>query len=210
MEAIANTILKYDGCIWGPWAWYRLGGGQEPTVIHARFVSRSIFLETTLPHQFLIDLKQNFKGISVKGRQIKIGDFTVFVDIHAPSDELKFMEETDYTCNLVDITRTGIVLRHVPRIIMYDLNPFETVMEHIKERKLVPVCFKTAVQNYNKMDQWSSDSFICHGDAEICGICHAEMNACVFTPCNHRFHVECLSKWLEKSSTCPMCREVTA
>lgn len=212
MDAIANTILKYDGYIWGPWTWYRLGGGEEPSVIHCRFISRSIFAEVmTLPHQFLIDLKQNFKVLSVKGREIKIENFTVVVDIHGPADELRFMDETDYTCNLIDITRVGIQLRQIPRAITYEVNPFETVVEHIKNRQLVPLDIKSAVKNYKNMSGWH---FIKPGfyigeldTTEICGVCHSEIKSGVSTACNHEYHVDCLNKWLEKSLTCPMCRE---
>lgn len=213
MEAIANTILKYDGCIWGPWAWYRLGGGEEPNVIHCRFISRSIFTEVmTLPHQFLIDLKQNFKVMSVKGREIRLNEGTIIVDINGPADELKFMEETDFTCNLIDITRTGIHLRHVPRAITYEVNPFETVIEHIKQRVLVPLDIKTAVKNYQSMKDWH---FMKPGfyigpleTDDVCGICHSELTNGVSTGCSHEYHTECLAKWLDKSVTCPMCREV--
>ena len=28
------------------------------------------------------------------------------------------------------------------------------------------------------------------------------------TPCNHRFHKECLLRWIEQKRECPMCRSV--
>jgi len=213
MDAIANTILKYDGYIWGPWTWYRLCGGEEPTTINCRFVSRSIFTEImSLPHQFLIDLKQNFKVISVKGREIKMAEGTIIVDIHGPADELRFMEETDFTCNLVDITRTGFQLRHVPRAITYEVNPFETVLDHIKNRQLVPVDIKSAMKSWPKMHDWTFSKpgfYIGPIDTtDVCGICHAEIESGVTTACGHDYHLECLCKWVEKSLTCPMCREV--
>ncbi|PKU80206.1 E3 ubiquitin-protein ligase RNF12-like [Dendrobium catenatum] len=44
---------------------------------------------------------------------------------------------------------------------------------------------------------------------EICAICLQEMKvgeevAC--TPCVHRFHHTCISRWFEKSGFCPLCR----
>ena len=202
-------ILKYDGCIWGPWVWYRLGGGEEPKSINCRFVSRSLFGEVTLPHQFLIDLKQHYKVISVKGREIKLEGFTIYMDIHGPAEEMRFMEDTDYTCNLIDITRSGIMLRHIPRTIAYEVNPFETVVDHIKERKLVPMCARTAILNYKKMDGWSfeSDGLYIGEMENTCGICHCDITSGIRTACRHEYHVECLAKWLEKAGSCPMCRE---
>jgi hypothetical protein len=29
----------------------------------------------------------------------------------------------------------------------------------------------------------------------------------VVTPCNHTFHSECLRMWIQKSATCPYCRQ---
>jgi hypothetical protein len=208
MDAIANTILKYDGCIWGPWVHYKIGGGPEPKMIHCRFVTRNIFIETmSLPHQFLIDLKQNFKVISVKGREIKIGDFTIVVDIHGPADELKFMEEVDFTCNLIDISRSGIGLRTIPKAIAYEVNPFETVVEHIKERVLVPLHLKSALLHFKTTD-WKCDNIGKIDTNDVCGICQGEIETGVRTLCNHDYHIECLLKWLDRSSTCPMCRDV--
>lgn len=41
-----------------------------------------------------------------------------------------------------------------------------------------------------------------------CAIC---LGDCItktihLTPCNHEFHHDCITKWLNKNSTCPLCR----
>jgi hypothetical protein len=47
----------------------------------------------------------------------------------------------------------------------------------------------------------------------LCPICHESINVSCFenntnkTTCSHYFHSNCINKWLEKSSTCPVCRE---
>ena len=44
---------------------------------------------------------------------------------------------------------------------------------------------------------------------EICPICHEnyekDMN-CQLTPCQHKFHAWCFSKWFTMRQNCPMCR----
>ncbi|XP_050522989.1 uncharacterized protein LOC126895303 isoform X2 [Daktulosphaira vitifoliae] len=44
-------------------------------------------------------------------------------------------------------------------------------------------------------------------DVEICAICFNEVNdECYKTPCNHEFCKKCMDQWLQKGSTCPICR----
>lgn len=38
-----------------------------------------------------------------------------------------------------------------------------------------------------------------------CAICF-EKNINVETECGHLFHIKCLSTWLNRASTCPLCR----
>ena len=211
MESIADTILKYDGYIWGSWVHHRVDPTvPEPKTIQCRFVSKNIFSET-MPHQFIIDLKQNFDAVTIKGKEIRIGDLRVIVDIHGPMEELKFIEEIDFTCNLIDYRRTGLHLRSVPLIVSYDVCPFDTVVQHIRERKLVPVHPYYALKNFKSMEGWKCEQaglFI--GplmSTDVCGVCHCEITDGVRTECKHEFHVDCMTKWLEKSATCPMCRE---
>ncbi len=42
---------------------------------------------------------------------------------------------------------------------------------------------------------------------DICPICLELMSEdCFETRCDHKFHGECLTKWLNKNNTCPSCR----
>lgn len=203
-----SVILKHDGYIWGPWAVWKMGGGEgpPPSTIHCRFVSKSIFGEVHgILGPFLIDLKQNYDVVSVRGREIKMRiGVTIIVDIHGAADEMRFMEETDFTCNLIDIRRTGIHLRSVPTAVAYEVSPFDTVLKHIQEKTLVPVNVLSALKNYRNWPDWKAD-FICDLPDE-CSVCQTSGRGYI-TPCGHGFHVDCLAKWLEKAVTCPMCRE---
>ncbi|MCH9715592.1 MAG: hypothetical protein K0U52_00695 [Gammaproteobacteria bacterium] len=41
---------------------------------------------------------------------------------------------------------------------------------------------------------------------QTCSICLEQDVNMRLVHCQHSFHLQCLSKWLIKSSTCPMCR----
>lgn len=43
-----------------------------------------------------------------------------------------------------------------------------------------------------------------------CSICLNDWNSedtCTTLPCQHIFHAACISSWLEKNPTCPLCRK---
>ena len=51
---------------------------------------------------------------------------------------------------------------------------------------------------------------ICLKERSKCVICYSEFEngeKIRSLACWHRFHVECIDKWLEKSSKCPICKE---
>ena len=41
---------------------------------------------------------------------------------------------------------------------------------------------------------------------DVCSICMEEDNLVANEKCGHKFHTECLVKWLEHKSSCPVCR----
>lgn len=46
-------------------------------------------------------------------------------------------------------------------------------------------------------------------EADACPICfceYAEGQALITLPCKHFFHRECISRWLKRDATCPMCK----
>ena len=46
-----------------------------------------------------------------------------------------------------------------------------------------------------------------HKRCAVCMCDYEENEKVKFLHCLHRFHVECIDKWLEKNSTCPICKK---
>ncbi|AES69216.1 putative aminoacyltransferase, E1 ubiquitin-activating enzyme [Medicago truncatula] len=47
-------------------------------------------------------------------------------------------------------------------------------------------------------------------EALMCSICLVELSVgskAIRLPCSHIYHDECIMKWLDRSNTCPMCRQ---
>jgi hypothetical protein len=62
--------------------------------------------------------------------------------------------------------------------------------------------FKKTDEDANKM---IDDIF----DEEICCICIDFIVEGDFSlPCNHRFHMNCIKKWIQKSKACPLCNKI--
>ncbi|CAI5456412.1 unnamed protein product [Caenorhabditis angaria] len=45
-------------------------------------------------------------------------------------------------------------------------------------------------------------------DGQICTVCHEEMTQPIRLECNHIFCKVCIETWLDRNTTCPMCRAV--
>eukprot|EP00958_Prasinococcus_capsulatus_P001985 scaffold179_cov368-Prasinococcus_capsulatus_cf.AAC.25 len=43
---------------------------------------------------------------------------------------------------------------------------------------------------------------------DYCAICQGETQTPIMLKCSHIFCEECVSRWLEKEPTCPLCRAV--
>jgi len=46
-------------------------------------------------------------------------------------------------------------------------------------------------------------------DGKKCSICleeYKEADECVFLPCFHKYHSECIKTWLKKNNNCPICK----
>lgn len=216
MHPIAEIILKHDGYIWGEYVWSKIRGEEPPSNrIKCRFVSRSIFgLSETLviPKHFIIDLNHHFKIKAIRKNSITLDNGAVIdIFIHGPGDELEFMRETDFTCNLIDYRRDGYLVRDSPSVIEYEVSPYETVVHHIKSKKLVPVNITKALQTAEKMmdDGWTSDLFCKTSNEDPCSICHESLqNHLSYTsPCGHSHHIKCIAQWVSKNKSCPLCRD---
>ncbi len=214
MDSIADIILKHDGYIWGEYVWCKVRS-ETSTSIQCRFVSKSLFgLSDSLviPKHFLIDLNQQFRIKTIHKNSITLENGKkIDIFIHSAGDELDFMRNTDFTCNLLDYRRDGYLVRDSPSVIEYEVSPYETVISHIKEKKLVPVNIKNALHHAEQYTRngWKSDTFKISDTSGICSICHEEMcdTVCYTAPCGHVHHTKCISQWFEKNPTCPLCRE---
>lgn len=219
MEDIASIILKYDGYIWGSWTWYKVGGHEMPTTIRCRFVSKSLFTPPDFPVQFLIDLKQNFTFLGVKNGVIKLKrddkEYCVLFSLNSPATELAFIDNVDFSCNLLDLRRDGFYLRGIPGNLALEMSPYETVVNHIKTKTLYlcsPKGIKTAGDylkfGWKCQDKPNELTIMKYSSDEDCSICHAKLsNTCLKTRCGHIFHQGCISKWTDTGITCPMCRD---
>lgn len=214
MDSIAHIILKHDGYIWGEYVCAKIRG-DKPKSIQCRFVSKSLFgLSDSLviPKHFLIDLNQNFKIKTIRKNSITLetGD-TIEIFIHSAIDEMEFMRNTDFTCNLLDYRRDGYLVRDSPSVIEYEVSPYETVVTHIKEKKLVVVNIKQALQHIDEYIQngWTSDTF--QTSVTMCSICHEDSSEslCYTAPCGHTHHTACIYQWFTKNTSCPLCRDVS-
>ena len=212
MDSIADIILKHDGYIWGDYVWGKVR--SEPSKsIQCRFVSKSLFgLSDSLviPKHFLIDLNQQFKIKTMHKNSITLENGKkIDIFIHSAGDELDFMRNTDFTCNLLDYRRDGYLVRDSPSVIEYEVSPYETVIRHIKEKKLVPVNIKHALEHVDEYmtSGWTSDTF--HTSDALCSICHEENPdaLCYTAPCGHTHHTKCIAQWFEKNTSCPVCRD---
>lgn len=214
MDDIAEIILKHDGYIWGEYVWAKILG-ETPKSIKCRFVSKSLFSMTetlVIPKHFLIDLNHHFKIKTIRKNSISLENgVTLDVFIHGAGDELEFMRETDFTCNLLDYRRDGYLVRDSPSVIEYEVSPYETVVRHIKDKILVPVNMASALKNATHMveeHKWKSEDFTVSDSDEVCSICHESLkdSLCFSAPCGHTHHVNCIGTWISKNKSCPLCR----
>lgn len=239
MDKIANIILKHDGYIWGEYVWnkVRLEDTNTLNIIRCRFVSKGLFnLGDTfsVPQNFFVDLKNEYEIVSVKKDSVKVYDgqneYIIYIHIHCSIDEISFMDTIDFTCNLLDYRRDGVYIRNIPLCIAYDVSPYETVVQHVKNKVLVPVNIKSACESYEfyKKNGWEIKdtnyymrSILCNYEnvnnfhykkiqEDLCSICTRKFSgddSCVRTNCLHVYHVNCIKEWFEKKVTCPNCRE---
>ena len=234
MDDLARIVLKHDGVIWGEYVW-SLFSDHEPHYMNARFLSLNIFHENSCPKAFLMDLNKRFSIMKIKDTDVFLYDaenkreIILTLQLNNAVDEMAFIESTDYTCNALDYSRTGISLRKIPPCLNLSDSPYDDVVSHIQTKTLKIINVKSALASYTYMAKlgWSmTDDFVRDvyiGPSEFavvkhfktvdvsdCAICKNDIESgqtCVRTSCLHSFHLECIDQWYSKSPTCPMCRE---
>ena len=234
MDDLARIILKHDGVIWGDYVW-SMFSEHYSMIMKARFVSLNVFVENSCPKAFLMDLNNRFTIMKIKTNDIYLYDeeteseIVLALSLHNAVEEMAFIEQTDYTCNAIDYSRSGLSLRKIPACLHLSESPYDDVISHIKTKTLKIVNVKSALKSYTYMtklgwsmnDEFVRDVYIGPADfakdkhfkpVEIseCVICKNNIEptqTCVRTGCLHSFHLECIDQWYSKSPTCPMCRE---
>ena len=75
----------------------------------------------------------------------------------------------------------------------------ETFEEHVWE----PVVIKLSLQRFNEFRTRVYTQPVC----SICQTAYSSDEDITTIPCNHKFHKECIKRWLtERSVYCPLCR----
>merc|ERR1712098_663425 len=58
-----------------------------------------------------------------------------------------------------------------------------------------------------QLPSWNEPTASNQNEEEHCSICLQELQENIFqTKCKHKFHKECLEKWLDVSRVCPLCK----
>lgn len=114
---------------------------------------------------------------------------------------------TDYfeelNCQPVEEARTGehqmmLMVRYLQQ------SGFDELLMGLDQDRLPPPASKELIK--------SLKSRLVTEDDEKCAIClvpNEDLNGQKFLklPCNHEFHDTCILPWLEKTNSCPMCRQ---
>lgn len=114
---------------------------------------------------------------------------------------------TDYfdelNCAPIEVENTGA---HQLRLMLRYLQQsgFDELLNMVDQDRLPPPASKELVKNLK--------SRLVTPDDEKCAICllpneNLTGQKFVTLPCNHEFHDSCILAWLEKTNSCPMCRQ---
>ena len=85
------------------------------------------------------------------------------------------------------------------------------LQDHLGPRFFVPARFLPPKFDYHELSGIDRDLEL--GEENPCPICYSEFDPecpptdIMRTPCNHLFHTECLSRWMEQKMECPACRQ---
>ncbi|CAL0305389.1 unnamed protein product [Lupinus luteus] len=85
---------------------------------------------------------------------------------------------------------------------LYDDVVNMTIEESAREVKIVPAS-KTAIESLKKVNLEKVMN------PKSCSICLEELSGkdeVLVMPCNHMYHQECITNWLQRCDTCPLCR----
>jgi hypothetical protein len=82
--------------------------------------------------------------------------------------------------------------------------PFNQLINLINENPIVnPI--ETPIETFTRLEIQVNNVQV--ESEEICSVClEGENYVNCETNCSHHFHVDCLSRWISRNNSCPMCR----
>ena len=125
----------------------------------------------------------------------------VFKCSHNNLTNLKFLEN-NFSINTLHCDNNQITtLSDIEHIRVYRLRCAKNKLNTLPSKEFIS---HLLLFDYDRL--WFN--FIVVDTESKCFICYIPDNGkLVYSPCNHTFHVNCISNWLQQSSTCPYCRQ---
>jgi hypothetical protein len=100
--------------------------------------------------------------------------------------------------NFNDINDNNNYLNYEPM----PINVFINIMfENVDQLPMLPD--ETPVETFTRLNIQINDEEV--NSEETCSVC-LESNVNCETNCSHHFHVGCLSQWINRNNSCPLCR----
>ncbi len=109
--------------------------------------------------------------------------------------------------NLNDINNNYNNYENLPiyNILNYGPMPINVIInifyENIDHQPILPE--ETPVETFTRLNIQINDEEV--NSEETCSVC-LESNVNCETNCSHHFHVGCLSQWINRNNSCPLCR----
>jgi hypothetical protein len=123
------------------------------------------------------------------------------------NNDMEILPIRDYLLQLdpVPFNQLIIAIRSIGRNVNQDNFQDETPVETFTR---LGIQVNTEVKPEVKLEVESEVKPEEEESTEICSVCLDDEN-CVDckTGCSHNFHAKCLSQWVNKNNSCPLCRE---
>jgi hypothetical protein len=75
-------------------------------------------------------------------------------------------------------------------------------LEPFKKNSINEIDRTTSISSIDTSSSSSGEEKFCC----ICFDCLSEKNILILTSCEHKFHIECIKKWLFEKNFCPLCK----
>ena len=106
--------------------------------------------------------------------------------------------------NLNDINNNYNNYENLPIYNYLNYGPINVIISIIYENADLPILpEETPVETFTRLNIQINDEEV--NSEETCSVC-LESNVNCETNCSHHFHVGCLSQWVNRNNSCPLCR----